>query len=61
MAVLESEASWTQAEVAMLLSDDAVVDGVYGIGIAAGGMTPLCIGIGDDGNRAADTGATMYI
>lgn len=60
-AVTESEVSWTDGEVAVLLRDDAITNGGYGVVGYSGDMTALCIVIGHDVIRTAVTVATMYM
>lgn len=53
--------SWKEDKLAVLLRDDAIWNVLYGVGGAAGEMTALYIGLGDDLYRFTVTLANTYI
>lgn len=57
----ETGVSWTGAMVAVLFSDEAIANVVYGFGGAVSVLTAICVGVEDDVVFTAVTAGTTYI
>lgn len=61
MVCTDSEVSWKQAEIAVLLTDDAMATAMFGVGSGSDVIKAICAGIGNVVIRKAVTAATTYM